>query len=177
MTQKDSRRPGFTIVELLIVIVVIAILAAISIIAYNGIQNRVHNTSVQNDLSNLSKKMQIYRADYDRYPSATNASLGLLEFKANGRSYTTTATSPATNRNLIYCTNPAGTDYTVLAKSLSGIAYRLSSGGAVSIFSNAWATGDSAGDLCTAAGFSNTDQISGYLLDASLWRTWTGVPN
>ena len=37
---------GFTIVELLIVIVVIAILAAISIVAYNGIQSRANNTKI-----------------------------------------------------------------------------------------------------------------------------------
>ena len=35
-----NRNRAFTIVELLIVIVVIAILAAISVVAYNGIQNR-----------------------------------------------------------------------------------------------------------------------------------------
>lgn len=38
------RREGFTIVELLIVIVVIAILAAISIVSYTGIQQRANNT-------------------------------------------------------------------------------------------------------------------------------------
>jgi len=37
---------GFTIVELLIVIVVIAILAAISIVAYSGIQQRANNTAI-----------------------------------------------------------------------------------------------------------------------------------
>lgn len=36
----NSQPRGFTIVELLIVIVVIAILAAISIVTYNGIQQR-----------------------------------------------------------------------------------------------------------------------------------------
>jgi prepilin-type N-terminal cleavage/methylation domain-containing protein len=38
--RKVHNHSGFTIVELLIVIVVIAILAALSVVAYNGIQNR-----------------------------------------------------------------------------------------------------------------------------------------
>ena len=37
------KKSGFTIVELLIVIVVIGILAAITIVSYNGIQNRSKN--------------------------------------------------------------------------------------------------------------------------------------
>ncbi|MDN5835366.1 MAG: prepilin-type N-terminal cleavage/methylation domain-containing protein [bacterium] len=37
-------KEGFTIVELLVVIVVIAILAAITLVSYNGIQRRAHNT-------------------------------------------------------------------------------------------------------------------------------------
>lgn len=37
---KETRAAGFTIVELLIVVVVIAILAAITIVSYNGIQER-----------------------------------------------------------------------------------------------------------------------------------------
>ena len=38
MTLKQTKQRGFTIVELLIVVVIIAILAAITIVAYNGIQ-------------------------------------------------------------------------------------------------------------------------------------------
>lgn len=41
----NLKERGFTIVELLIVIVVIAILAAISIVAYSGIQNRARNSA------------------------------------------------------------------------------------------------------------------------------------
>ncbi len=55
------RRDGFTIVELLIVIVVIAILASITIVAYNGITNRAKDTSVQSTLSSFAKKLEQYR--------------------------------------------------------------------------------------------------------------------
>ena len=46
-----KHKNGFTIVELLIVIVVIAILAAISIVAYNGIQDRARQSKIRTDLS------------------------------------------------------------------------------------------------------------------------------
>ena len=52
---------GFTIVELLIVIVVIAILAAISVVAYNGIQDRARASRVNTDLENLEKTIQLAR--------------------------------------------------------------------------------------------------------------------
>ncbi|MDN5275377.1 MAG: Fimbrial protein [Candidatus Saccharibacteria bacterium] len=48
---------GFTIVELLIVIVVIGILAAITIVAYNGIQNRAKAGAAQVAVSQAAKKV------------------------------------------------------------------------------------------------------------------------
>jgi len=53
MQHKQPR--GFTIVELLIVIVVIAILAAISIVAYNGIQQRAKNTARISAATSIAK--------------------------------------------------------------------------------------------------------------------------
>ena len=47
----SSKQQAFTIVELLIVIVVIAILAAISIAAYTNIQQRAKNTAIINAAS------------------------------------------------------------------------------------------------------------------------------
>jgi prepilin-type N-terminal cleavage/methylation domain-containing protein len=65
-TLKKER--GFTIVELLIVIVVIAILAAITIVAYNGIQNRAKTTSAQSAAQTAAKKAEAYNADATGYP-------------------------------------------------------------------------------------------------------------
>jgi len=62
---------GFTIVELLIVIVVIAILAAISIVAYNGIQARARDTTRVSDARSITKALQAYHAINGRFPAAT----------------------------------------------------------------------------------------------------------
>ena len=63
------RQKGFTIVELLIVIVVIAILAAITIVAFNGIQTRAFNSRVQSDIKNVQKLVEAYNALNGNYPS------------------------------------------------------------------------------------------------------------
>ena len=65
-----TNQKGFTIVELLIVIVVIAILAAISIVAYTGIQQRARNSQALNLASQVAKKAEVYYAINGSYPTA-----------------------------------------------------------------------------------------------------------
>lgn len=64
-----AKQTGFTIVELLIVIVVIGILAAITIVAYNGIQGRAKDSQTDSALSQVKKVLEIYRADNGFYPA------------------------------------------------------------------------------------------------------------
>ena len=58
---KRTYKPAFTIVELLIVIVVIGILAAITIVAYNGIQTRSQAASIVSDLRATEKALNAYK--------------------------------------------------------------------------------------------------------------------
>ena len=67
-----NRQGGFTIVELLIVIVVIAILAAITIVAYNGIQNRANNTQVVSIVRSYMTALAAYNAEKGTYPAETS---------------------------------------------------------------------------------------------------------
>jgi len=67
---------GFTIVELLVVIVVIGILAAITIVSYTGISHKAKISSLQSDLSNSSKQLNLFQVEKSTYPTtiSTNCS-------------------------------------------------------------------------------------------------------
>lgn len=79
---------GFTIVELLIVIVVIGILAAISIVAYSGIQDRSRQSKIDSDMRNLKQAILAARnAQGDvalRYVTLSTASGANCWGKASG---------------------------------------------------------------------------------------------
>jgi prepilin-type N-terminal cleavage/methylation domain-containing protein len=64
-----KKNSGFTIVELLIVIVVIGILAAITIVAYNGVQTRARNAQVTAGVNAYYKAILQYHALNGSYPT------------------------------------------------------------------------------------------------------------
>jgi len=74
---KQTKQRGFTIVELLIVVVIIAILAAITIVAYNGIQNRAKSSASAAAAASLQKKVEAFAIESASgvYPT-TVAALG-----------------------------------------------------------------------------------------------------
>ena len=66
-----AKQKGFTIVELLIVIVIIGILAAITIVAYNGIQQRSRDAQVISGVEVYRKALKSYEIVNSAYPTAT----------------------------------------------------------------------------------------------------------
>ncbi len=65
---------GFTIVELLVVIVVIGILASITIVSYTGITQKAVVSTIKSDLANNSQKLKMYYTLYGSYPTALDGS-------------------------------------------------------------------------------------------------------
>lgn len=165
------RQPGFTIVELLIVIVIIAILASITIVAFNGIQNRANDVAVQSDLSNISKNYELYKADYaasgDLYPYGTTLNTGAaFTIKVAKGSYDLTK-----SYQLLNCTSSTsmGSDYAVLAVSKSGKKFYISSAvGGVREYTggNAWLSLTSCADVLAGSAASGAGYASGA------WRAW-----
>lgn len=65
---KKTNKTGFTIVELLIVIVVIGILAAIVLVTYTGVQNNAKTTKAQTAAKAVRDKIVAYNAETSLYP-------------------------------------------------------------------------------------------------------------
>lgn len=97
--KSNRHTTGFTIVELLIVIVVIGILAAITIVAYNGIQERARASTLTSALSQVANKMAVYQVDNpDLYPADKTAleAIGIKDSSSVTYQYTRTAATPNT---------------------------------------------------------------------------------
>ena len=88
LKRSSRKQPAFTIVELLIVIVIIAILAAITIVSYSGITSRAKTASVEADVSNAIKKLEIAKTQdpAQQYP-ASLASIGVSASSGNTYTY------------------------------------------------------------------------------------------
>jgi prepilin-type N-terminal cleavage/methylation domain-containing protein len=85
-----KNQSGFTIVELLIVVVVIAILAAITIVSYNGIQNRAKQSAAQTAATQGAKKVNLWLVD-NPSQSPTTAQFNELVGTSNSSQYQYTA--------------------------------------------------------------------------------------
>lgn len=67
-----KKHNGFTIVELLIAIVVIATLASITVVAFNSVQERAYSARVIATVDSYSKALKLYHIQNGRFPDYGN---------------------------------------------------------------------------------------------------------
>ena len=69
---RKLKNQGFTIVELLIVIVVIGILATLVITTYNGVQSKARDTKRKTDINAIQGQVEAYNTNAGFYPTLAN---------------------------------------------------------------------------------------------------------
>ena len=160
-TRYLAKTGGFTIVELLIVIVVIAILSVIIIVAYNGIQNRANETSVTADLRNISKQVELHRINIGHYPSTTE--IDSLKIKVNKSAYGVNPTG-ATG---FYCVNSDGSKFSIVTRVKSQMVLMYNSDNGQT---TAYSGSQTAPQLCTDSGVPTTTYLA--FTNNGVWNSW-----
>ena len=159
---KKAQMHGFTIVELLIVIVVIAILTAISVVAYNGIQDRAMDSTIKSEMATFDKKMKLAGVDSDNsgYVAPTNI-----------RMQVTKSMYKIGRNNWYVCIRADGSEYAlgVISDKLKGY-YMTSYDGLTENVSVNWS------NTCTKAGPTASSGGGGYNWNTTTetggWASW-----
>lgn len=91
---KQNKKSGFTIIELLIVIVIIGILAAITIISFTGVSRRASNTNRIATAKQAVDLINSYIGAKGAYPDATGASMCIGQNFPGGKCWGADSGSP-----------------------------------------------------------------------------------
>ncbi len=116
LAPKGRQTPlGFTIIELLIVIVVIAVLATISFVVYRGMTQRAREAVVQQDLDRAHKEIRAHQATEGTLPTADNCpsptSTEVCLQGSSGTTFTYVPNHPANPTSYQLLATNSGTSY------------------------------------------------------------------
>ncbi len=176
-----KERNAFTIVELLIVIVIIAILAAITIIGYSVVIRNANDKSVQTDLQKLGDVVKLSLLDNQIVPQGgmTSGGVGTATTFSGITFHPIPGAYDKSVSNLYYCEGSIGSgttdEFGIIARSTSKNAFVYLSTNGVSTFSaNVWTTASNGVAICNAAGFTTTFTWAyGYNASTSTWSSWS----
>jgi len=118
---KTKTEKGFTLIELMIVVAIIGILAAIAIPQFASYRVKAFNSAAKADLHTAQTVFEVFFNDNDQYPDTLAPATGALTFAA------TSATSVSFNTSkTVYFGSKAGTNnqtYAAATKHTSGSGY------------------------------------------------------
>jgi len=157
MTKANPKLSGFTIVELLVVIVIIGILAAITIVAYTGISQRAVVASIQSDLTSSSQRLKMYYVDHGTYPQTLDGSNC-----PTGPSDTNYCLKASSGNTYSYSSSSPYSSFVLVATNTNGARYLITNSTATAVLSANW-----------IAGIAATAMAGKYVYNADLGSTYT----
>ena len=120
MLPTRSRRAGFTLIELMIVVVIIGILAAIAIPKFSSVSQSAKEAEAPPMLKQILTLESRYYQKNDVYATDVNTLEGGATLSGDARYYTFSATSHATGVCIVATRNTAGTAAGVKNQSMDG---------------------------------------------------------
>ncbi len=102
----STRRNGFTLIEILVVLSIIVILAAISITGFNMVQEKQNRKTTEVRIKLLETKLEEYKLDNGTYPNSNIAGVG----QTNGDEKSSQAIAVALSGRNLQGAYPDGND-------------------------------------------------------------------
>src|SRR5690554_3208536 len=97
-----SRQSGFTLIEVMVVVVIVGILAAIAYPSYTSHVRRTNEAEARGQIAELASRLEAHRAKNFTYPATAAAGLGLNPELRDNRHYTVVYTPDPDNNNQRY---------------------------------------------------------------------------
>jgi type IV pilus assembly protein PilA len=151
---QGEREGGFTLIELMVVVLIIAILIAIAIPTFLGARQRAQNRAAQSSLRNALTAAKTIYTDSQTYASATDTAMKSVEPSLNFL----ISSSASTNQNTVSVHSSAAGVFSAAAMSASGTCYwikeNVASGTTYGSTTTASSCTGSAADGATASAWS-----------------------
>ena len=134
MWATQNRKQGFTIVEIIIVIVVVGILAGVTVVSYRGSQQKALFGAYKSDIVRINEAIMVYNSQTGRYPLGNGSSAsGCVTNQATGTGNFISGLAPSYINPMptvpgfngganyyAYCWNGSGAEYKIVRLVPSG---------------------------------------------------------
>ncbi len=109
------KEKGFTLIELMIVIIILAVLTGIAIPSYMALRNRAREAATESEMKNIATALELYQSDIESYPAAANWDTDIAAYM------TPVPTADSWGVNYVYAQTGSGTGYTLTSFGVDGV--------------------------------------------------------
>jgi len=124
------RQQGFTLIEIMVVVLIIGVLVGLSVGAYSGAKKVAWDTRRKGDLESIKSALEIYRTDCGSYPSDVTFGQNLVGSGiCNGNTYMSPVPTDPKPAIFSYRYSLSGATYALCAYLETGSSSVLGCGG------------------------------------------------